>query len=121
MKIYDNEVQALLKTALDPINVNVWDGIVPENASLPAVSWYNIGYQNDRIVSGCKLNDKMSFRVVVVANGSSALDESVNAIGELDNTSNADFQRIEVVGNRLEPKETGVSVRRFMIDLNLTV
>lgn len=122
MDTYADEMQSLLKGALSLlIGVTVWEGVVDEAAALPAVSWHNIGYGNGRTLDGDKINDTMSFRVVVVADSSSDLNEAINAIGLLDNTSNTDFQRIEVVGNRLEAKVTGVKTRRYMMDLNLTV
>ena len=118
IKTYVPEVQEML---VNQLSVPVYESEVPESADLPAVAYYNIGYANDRVVNGRKINDTMSFRVMIVAKSVADMTTALTEIGELDNTKNDNFQRIEVVGNNLEAKLTDIDIRRMMIDLTLTV
>ena len=118
MKSYAKEVQNLLSGAL---TVNVYADVVPEEVPLPAIAWYNIGYTNGRVVNGVKTSDQAVFRVMVVVESLSQLDDILAELELLDNTSNTDFNMINITGNNLEAKAPESPVRRYMADLSLTV
>lgn len=117
MNTFISEVSRLLN---DTLTVTAYLDVVPETAPLPAVSFYNVGFQPARIVGRKRVPAKSSFRVNLVVDSMSQVDATLAELNSLDNTSNADFQDIQVVMNRVEAKDPDSTVRRIFIDLDVT-
>lgn len=117
MKTFIREVKTMLEGVL---TVTAYLDTVPETVDLPGVAFYNVGYEPSRIVGAKRYPAKTSFRIAVVTENESHTDAILNELNALDNTSNNDFQDIQVVMNRVEPKQPYTDVRRAFIDLNLT-
>ena len=118
MKSYVKETQDLLKSAT---NVPVFSDVAPEG-KYPVITWNNIGFQEARILHGRKTPAKIFQRVIVVVSqlSSGDFDTILADLSTIDNTNNADFQRVEIALNFVEPTNPESPVCRMMLDLNLT-
>lgn len=95
--------------------------VVPNDVVLPALAINSIAYgtRNTRVLSGKKTGNSSEHRISLITNTMSELNELVNSIELLDNTSNDYFQRINVDLASREPRQTGSNVVRAFY--NLTV
>lgn len=109
-------IYSLLTSAVD---VKVYPDSIPESASVPAISYFNIGYSSSRNTEGRKTKQYESWRVIVEASSSDDLTTIINQLEALDNTSNSDFSKIYSKLNQIEPKDVDALHRRAFIDVTL--
>lgn len=119
MQTYSLQTQRLIKSA---VTVPVYADYVPESVPLPAISWINISREAGRVMAGVKTPAKIYHRMFIIAKvGTMAqVDPIVTALTALDNTSNQDFQRIEISISSVEPLQPESPVFRVIFDLTLT-
>ena len=97
--------------------VSVYPDEVPEGEDTPAISFVNIGYVDDRMLSGAKSGHVQSWRITIVAGRLSKLKPIINSLESLDNTKNSDFSKIYVTLSSIEAKDFDAIHRRAFIDL----
>ena len=120
MNTYAQETQTLISGA---VTVPVYADLVPESAPLPAIAWYNTGYQKaSRLISGIKEPTIITQRVMIVVDvtNTEMFDDILSELEVIDNTKNADFQQIEVFVVNMETVQPDSPVQRCMVDLVLT-
>lgn len=108
-------ITALLKT-IDGLYVTSTN--IPENATRPAVTFANIAYQNDRVLSGDKTSRVSTWRVTI-SDSVENLQNTIDQLLSLDNTVNDNYQRIFSVLTYVEPKDQMQPYQRAFIELTL--
>lgn len=111
-----SQVTSLLKNGL---TVEVYNDVIPESASLPAVAVTNISNVSDRVIEGRKVRRVHVYRVTASAYTTDDLEAILAELELLDNSSNNDFQRIFSQLVLREPKAPEEPVRRAFYDLTL--
>lgn len=120
MNTWSKETQALLSGTL---NVPVYADVVPESADLPAVAWYNVGFERpNRVAKGQPLPTVVNHRIMVIVpvTNTGRIDDILTQLWTIDNTSTDQFQQIEVYLNNLETVQPESPVQRCLVDLVLT-
>lgn len=102
----------------DTVDVGVYPDLVPEGASLPAVSYTHIGLKSERVLSGKKTGFANSWRVSISATSINELVTVYNQISGLDNQSIGGYRRIFTSYQEIASKESGIEVRQAFIDLD---
>lgn len=106
---------ALLKAST---TLKVYAGIVPESSTLPAVALQNIAFSSDRVLEGIKTKRWSQWRAVVVALPSD-LQEAIEQLELLDNTSNQCFRNIFVDLSLIETKDPIQPHQRAFVDIRV--
>lgn len=109
----------IFKLLNDNLTVKVYPDAVPESAPLPAVSYVNLAYNRDRVIQGRARGKGSVWRVTVVATALSEVESVLDELTLLDNTNNADFQRIFVEPVNVEAKIPESPYRRAFVDLRV--
>lgn len=109
---------ALLKTTLGS-GITVYTGTVPEGVTKPCVSVSMVSNSDNRVISGKKYGNAQVYRVTIFAPTESQIDTILETLETLDNTVNADFQRIFGQWILTEPKQPGQALARAFYDLTL--
>ncbi len=86
------QVIALLKNAF-PDN-SVYQGVIPEGVTKPCLSVTEISNTTSRVLSGSKYGKVTIWRVSAHAENNTDLQALLDILEGLDNTVNADFQKI---------------------------
>ena len=111
------DVIRMFKDALTGFSVR--SGELPESASRPAILINNLAYSSDRVLSGDKAKRQSTWRITLsdtVVN----LQNSIDDIELLDNTSNQYFQRVWVQLTLIEPKALTEPYQRAFFDVTIT-
>lgn len=116
MASYRKKVIALLNSKLD---VNVYMDFVPEGVTEPAVAIINVSNLYNRVIEGSKYGGSAIWRVTVVAQRTSDVESIVESLEALDNTRNADFQKIQSWLVELEPRRPKQKYRRAFVDVQV--
>ena len=109
---------ALLKTTLGS-DITVYTGTVPEGVTKPCVGVSMVANSDDRVLDGSKHGNAQTYRVTVFAPLESQIDTILDTLETLDNTVNADFQRIFGQWILTESKQPGQVLARAFYDLTL--
>lgn len=86
---------------LSGLGLSVYPDYIPQNMTLPALSYTFVATANNRTLVGAKSGKHFVYRLQLAANNVADLEILENTIETLDNTNNVDFQRILV--DPLEP------------------
>jgi hypothetical protein len=111
-----NELIATLKTALP--GVGVYSGVVPSNAAVPAIALYNVSHSSSRVLAGSKTKRLSNWRITVI-DTVQHLQQTIDAVELLDNTSNQYFQKLFVQLTLVEPKAPTEPHQRAFIDVTV--
>ena len=111
---------ALLKTTLGS-GITVYTGTVPEGVDKPCVSVSMVGNSDVRVIKGSKHGNTQVYRVTVFAPLESQIDTILDTLETLDNTKNADFQRIFGQWILTEAKQPGQVLARAFYDLTVYI
>jgi hypothetical protein len=88
------KVIALLKTSLPNIGGGVYSGDIPESQTAPSILVTFTTNSYGRTVGGNKTKTSSTWRLTVVANLQSQIDNITDILDALDNSSDVNFQRI---------------------------
>ena len=118
MSLHETEIISLLKSHT---GFNCFLDVVPDSVELPALALTNIGndQMSTRVLSGRKTGRSSDHRISLICNTMDELDQLVNSIELLDNTTNDYFQRTTVDLSNREARQEGSNVVRAFY--NLTV
>lgn len=105
-------ITLLLKTS----GLNIFSTDIPEEAVRPAVTFANIAYASDRVLSGDKTKKVSNWRITV-SDTVQNLQDSIDKLELLDNTTNEHYQRIYVDHTFTEPKAQTEPYQRAFLDL----
>ena len=111
---------ALLKTTLGS-GITVYTGTVPEGVDKPCVSVSMVSNSDVRVIKGSKHGNTQVYRVTVFAPLESQIDTILDTLETLDNTKNADFQRIFGQWILTEAKQPGQVLARAFYDLTVYI
>ena len=114
------EVISLLKTALGS-GITVYTGVIPEGVTKPCVSVSMVSNSDNRVIKGSKYGNSQVYRVTVFAPLESQIDTILDTLETLDNTVNADFQRIFGQWILTEAKQPGQVLARAFYDLTVYI
>ena len=109
--------QAIFKTLLDTTGYNTYLHYVPQNIALPALSFIRITPVFERELSGGKTKQYTVWRVSCLANDMAELEQLENSLKLLDNTSNADYQRIHVLPTLDSPIDSESTFFSTVVDI----
>lgn len=105
---------------LKGLGLTVHDSFVPETQTSPAVALSNVAYDNaGRVLEGEKVGIWSTWRVQVVAAATSDVESIVESLESLDNTSNANFQRVFVQLINEEDRQPNQPYRRAFVDVRV--
>ena len=110
---------ALLKTTLG-LGV-VHTGAIPEGVSTPCVLVSMVSNANNRVIAGQKYGNVQVYRVTVFAPTLDVIQVFLDQLETLDNTKNADFQRIFGQWILTEAKQPGQVLARAFYDLTVYI
>ena len=110
-------VVALLKTVFT--GKSVYTQVPPEGTSYPCFQVTEISNDSTRVLAGSKSSNTSVVRVSIFVTDLSGLGAILASIENLDNTKNADFQRIYAQYVLTEPPGDGDVVTRAFYDLTL--
>lgn len=113
-----DKVISLLKNTLGP-GVTVYSGVVPEGVDKPCVSLTMVSNTDNRVIAGKKYGNTQVYRINVFAPNIPGIEQILETLETLDNTVNADFQRIFGQWILTEPKQPGQALARAFYDLTL--
>ena len=111
---------ALLKTTLGS-GITVYTGTVPEGVDKPCVSVSMVSNSDVRVIAGQKYGNTQVYRVTVFAPIQSQIQGILDTLETLDNTVNADFQRIFGQWILTEAKQPGQVLARAFYDLTVYI
>lgn len=111
---------ALLKTTLGS-GVTVYTGAIPEGADKPCVQVSMVSNSDNRVIAGQKYGNTQVYRVTVFAPIQSQIQGILDTLETLDNTVNADFQRIFGQWILTEAKQPGQVLARAFYDLTVYI
>ena len=111
---------ALLKTTLGS-GITVYTGAIPEGVDKPCVQVGMVNNADNRVISGQKYGNAQVYRVTVFAPIQSQIDTILDTLETLDNTVNADFQRIFGQWILTEAKQPGQVLARAFYDLTVYI
>lgn len=98
--------------------IGVYEGVVPEKATVPAVAIQNIAFNSSRVLEGKKTSRWSQWRITVVA-PVAGLQSAIDQLELLDNTVNQYFQKMFVDLQLIEPKETTNPYQRAFVDVRV--
>lgn len=108
---------AKLYDLLNDFGVGVYPDVVPESATLPAISYVHIAQSAGRLKDGNKSGYSDTWRLSLLAENIKDLQTLIGVVMALDNTNNSDYQRIFVVFNTTEAKMPEETFRRAIVDI----
>ena len=111
---------ALLKTTLGS-GITVYTGTVPEGVDKPCVQVSMVSNTDNRVIAGQKYGNTQVYRVTVFAPIQSQIQGILDTLETLDNTVNADFQRIFGQWILTEAKQPGQVLARAFYDLTVYI
>ena len=111
---------ALLKTTLGS-GITVYTGAIPEGVDKPCVSVSMVSNSDTRVIAGQKYGNTQVYRVTVFAPIQSQIQGILDTLETLDNTKNADFQRIFGQWILTEAKQPGQVLARAFYDLTVYI
>ena len=111
---------ALLKTTLGS-GIAVYTGAIPEGVDKPCVQVGMVANADNRVISGKKYGNAQVYRVTVFAPIQSQIKGILDTLETLDNTVNADFQRIFGQWILTEAKQPGQVLARAFYDLTVYI
>lgn len=111
---------ALLKTTLGS-GITVYTGAIPEGADKPCVQVSMVSNSDNRVIAGQKYGNTQVYRVTVFAPIQSQIQGILDTLETLDNTVNADFQRIFGQWILTEAKQPGQVLARAFYDLTVYI
>ena len=111
---------ALLKTTLCS-GITVYTGAIPEGVDKPCVGVSMASNSDDRVLDGSKHGNTQVYRVTVFAPLQSQIQGILDTLETLDNTKNADFQRIFGQWILTEAKQPGQVLARAFYDLTVYI
>ena len=118
MKTYNKEIKALLEAGT---SATAHEGYAHKSAKNPLIVYSIVGYPSSKVITGFKTKQEVVAQLILVADNITGIDAILSEMELMDNTSNDDFQKIYFTNGRLEPSDSGVNMRRFMVNLNLTL
>ncbi len=110
----------LLKNTLDP-SITVYTGSIPEGVDKPCVQLSMVSNADNRVIAGQKYGNTQVYRVTVFAPSQSQIKDTLDTLETLDNTKNADFQRIFGQWILTEAKQPGQVLARAFYDLTVYI
>lgn len=110
----------LLKTTLGS-GITVYTGTVPEGVDKPCVQVSMVSNSDNRVIAGQKYGNTQVYRVTVFAPIQSQIQGLLDTLETLDNTVNADFQRIFGQWILTEAKQPGQVLARAFYDLTVYI
>lgn len=110
----------LLKNTLDQ-SITVYTGSVPEGVEKPCVQVSMVSNADNRVISGQKYGNAQVYRMTVFAPTQSQIQDVLDTLETLDNTKNADFQRIFGQWILTEAKQPGQVLARAFYDLTVYI
>ena len=111
---------SLLKTTLGS-GITIYTGTVPEGADKPCVQVSMVSNSDNRVIAGQKYGNTQVYRVTVFAPIQSQIQGILDTLETLDNTVNADFQRIFGQWILTEAKQPGQVLARAFYDLTVYI
>ena len=111
---------SLLKTTLGS-GITVYTGTVPEGVDKPCVQVSMVSNTDNRVIAGQKYGNTQVYRVTVFAPIQSQIQGILDTLETLDNTKNADFQRIFGQWILTEAKQPGQVLARAFYDLTVYI
>lgn len=112
------DVRSLLVSALP--GITVYSDFVPETETNPAVALTNVAFDEaGRVLEGEIVGKWSTWRVQVVASATSDVESIIEGLESVDNTKNADFQRIFVRVVNIESKAPNQPYRRAFVDVRV--
>ena len=111
---------ALLKTTLGS-GITVYTGTVPKGVDKPCVQVSMVSNSDNRVIAGQKYGNTQVYRVTVFAPIQSQIQGILDTLETLDNTVNADFQRIFGQWILTEAKQPGQVLARAFYDLTVYI
>ncbi|UNY40136.1 tail terminator [Aeromonas phage vB_AveS_KLEA5] len=111
---------ALLKATLGS-GITVYSGTVPEGVTKPCVGTSMVSNADNRVITGQKYGNAQVYRVTVFAPTQSQIQGILDTLETLDNTKNADFQRIFGQWILTEAKQPGQVLARAFYDLTVYI
>lgn len=108
----------LLKNTLDP-SIVVYTGAIPEGVDKPCVQLSMVSNADNRVIAGHKYGNTQVYRVTVFAKEQAQIKDILDTLETLDNTKNADFQRIFGQWIMTEAKQPGQVLARAFYDLTV--
>ena len=111
---------ALLKTTLGS-GITVYTGAIPEGVTKPCVGVSMVSNSDVRVIAGQKYGNTQVYRVTVFAPIQSQIQGILDTLETLDNTVNADFQRIFGQWILTEAKQPGQVLARAFYDLTVYI
>jgi len=98
--------------------VDVWPDFVPEDATLPAISYVQISDKFNRVLEGSKSAKSDTWRLSLVCNDLEELEQLVNLVETIDNTVKDGYQRIFVIYRKRVPRTSDEQITfTYLIDL----
>ena len=110
----------LLKTTLGS-GITVYTGAIPEGVDKPCVQVSMVSNSDNRVIAGQKYGNTQVYRVTVLAPIQSQIQGILDTLETLDNTVNADFQRIFGQWILTEAKQPGQVLARAFYDLTVYI
>jgi hypothetical protein len=111
---------ALLKTNLGS-GITIYTGAIPEGVEKPCVQLSMVSNADNRVIAGQKYGNSQVYRVTVFASSQTQIKDILDALETLDNTKNADFQRIFGQWILTEAKQPGQVLARAFYDLTVYI
>ena len=111
---------ALLKTTLGP-GITVYTGAIPEGVDKPCVQVSMVSNSDNRVIAGQKYGNTQVYRMTVFAPIQSQIQGILDTLETLDNTVDADFQRIFGQWILTEAKQPGQVLARAFYDLTVYI
>ena len=96
--------------------VEVHSGTIPESAPIPAIAVFNVAFSNDRTLEGKKTKNVSNWRITVVDTVYN-LQNTIDQILLLDNTSDDNFKVLFFELSLIEPKALDEPHQRAFIDV----
>lgn len=116
----NTDVINLLKTTLGS-GIIVYTGAIPEGVEKPCVSVSMVSNTDERVIAGQKYGNTQVYRVTVFAPSLPEIQGILDTLETLDNTKNADFQRIFGQWVLTESKQPGQVLARAFYDLTVYI
>lgn len=117
MSVRISQIVRMLKGV--KLNFPVYSDYIPEGVTVPAVAVTNITNGHNRAIEGVKYGGSSMWRVTVVARRTNDVESIVESIEKLDNTKNADFQKIKAWLVTFEPRDPLQKSRRAFVDVQV--
>lgn len=111
---------SLLKTTLGS-GITVYTGAIPEGVDKPCIQVSMVSNADNRVIAGKKYGNTQVYRVTVFAPMQSQIQGILDTLETLDNTKNADFQRIFGQWILTEAKQPGQVLARAFYDFTVYI